>query len=71
MDACYSGNYNKVDFAGNIQLLTSSNDFQQSYEFTEDDEPQNSVFSHFFCEAVGKLEGKITLSDIEGFGFHT
>lgn len=67
LDACYSGNYNKVEFPENIQLLTSSNDFQQSYEFTGKDEPKNSVFSHFFCEAIKELKGKITLSDIESY----
>ncbi|CAA6819349.1 MAG: Unknown protein [uncultured Sulfurovum sp.] len=65
LDACYSGNYNKVAFSGNIQLFTSSTEFQQSFEFTKEDEPKNSVFSHFFCEAIENLRGKITLSDIE------
>ncbi len=72
LDACYSGNYKTVEFTDkSVQILSSSQYFQPSYEFTEEDEKkygkkiENSVFSHFFCEAIKELDGKITLNRIE------
>jgi len=66
LDACYSGNYETVKATNkNLQILSSSQYFQSSYEFTKDDEPRNSIFSHFFCEAIKELDGAITLNRIE------
>jgi len=68
LDACYSGNYETVKATNkNIQILSSSQHFQSSYEFTKEDEPKNSVFSHFFCEAIKELDGEITLNKIEEY----
>lgn len=65
LDACYSGNYETVKSTTPLQILSSSQYFQSSYEFTKKDEPKNSVFSHFFCMVIKELDGTITLNRIE------
>lgn len=67
LDACYSGEYKEVDLPDNFQLFCSSREYQVSYEFTDQNEPKNSVFSHYFCEAITKLNGKVTLDRIKEY----
>lgn len=67
LDACYSGQAKiETDSNNDIQLLSSSNYTQESYESWG---VGGGLFTHFFCQAIegacGKdATGKITLGDI-------
>lgn len=67
LDACYSGQATiETDSNKDIQLLSSSNYTQESYESWG---VGGGIFTHFFCQAIegtcGKdTTGKITLGDI-------
>ena len=62
LDACYSGNFEGRKFHDKTEYLCSSDFDEESYEDNRADGLKQSYFSYYFCEAVEKLEGEITLS---------
>ena len=64
LDACYSGNFEGRKFHDKTEYLCSSDFDEESYEDNSENGLQQSYFSYYFCEAVEKLEGVVTLDMI-------
>ena len=64
LDACYSGNLNEQKIRDDMEYLSSSDFDEQSFECST---LEQSYFSYYFCEAIDKLEGEITLDDIKDY----
>ena len=62
LDACYSGTLKDLTLENNTEFLFSSQAREQSYE---DDGLEASVFSFYFCEAVGN--GCVKLEEISDY----
>lgn len=62
LDACYSLTIKDLVPEKNMEFLSSSQAIEQSYE---DGDLKSSIFSYYFCEAMG--QNKMTLSEISSY----
>jgi len=62
IDACYSGTLDNLILKRDTEFLFSSQAIEQSYE---SDELKASIFSYYFCEAIG--QNKRFLGEIEKY----